>query len=65
MNRNTALFFTEDEKETLIEFVRQHEPIYKFRHPKYKDTELKNRLWEEIGRKLNRSGKQKAAKTKF
>lgn len=55
--KNADLDFNETEKEILIDFVRNNPPLYSQQHAKYRDSELKNRLWQEIGRKLNKSGK--------
>lgn len=48
--------FTAAEKETLINFARDHPPLYNQQHPKYKDRELKNRLWATIGETLGKNG---------
>lgn len=58
-NKNPDLDFSENEKEILIDFVRNNPPLYRQQHERFKDTELKNRLWEEIGRRLNKTGKYK------
>lgn len=48
--------FSECDKETLIDFVRSNPALYSPKHPKYKDAELKNRLWNAIGEKLHKTG---------
>ncbi|KAG6465249.1 hypothetical protein O3G_MSEX015024 [Manduca sexta] len=40
----------------LIQFVRSHRALYDFSHPKYWDSEYKNKLWDQIGKKLNSVG---------
>lgn len=44
--------FTNEQKEVLIEFVKEHPCLYKLSDPMYKETEMKNRLWQEIAQKL-------------
>lgn len=56
-NKNPDMDFNENEKEILIDFVRNNPPLYSQPHARFKDTELKNRLWEEIGKSLNKTGK--------
>lgn len=54
--KNPDMDFREEEKEILIDFVRANPALYNLNHRRYKDTELKNRLWEAIGKKLNKTG---------
>ncbi|XP_030038266.2 transcription factor Adf-1 [Manduca sexta] len=42
--------------ELLIESVRSNRVLYDFSHPKYWDSEHKNKLWNQIGKKLNTDG---------
>lgn len=56
-NKNPEMDFDEYEKEILIDFVRRNPPLYNSQHERYKDSELKNRLWEQIGEKLKKTGK--------
>lgn len=56
-NNNPQMIFSEEEKEILVDYVRANPALYSIQHKAYKNIELKNRLWETIGKKLNRSGK--------
>lgn len=47
--------FTDEQRDILLDFVKSHEELYKVQHMKYRDTEHKERLWKEIGIKLNKS----------
>lgn len=49
--------FNKVEKEILIDFVRMNPRLYNLQHLRYKDKELKKRLWEQVGKRLNKSGK--------
>lgn len=46
--------FSVEQREQLIDFVKEHEQLYKVQHREYKDAEAKERLWKEIGRILNK-----------
>jgi len=44
-------------KTYLIELVRDMRPVWDQRHKNYHNRDLKPKLWDEIGEKLNVSGK--------
>ncbi|XP_075734492.1 transcription factor Adf-1-like [Rhipicephalus microplus] len=48
----------------LIELVRNHPVLYDKRHPKHKDSLLKDDLWGEIGSELGMNGMQAHEKFK-
>lgn len=43
--------------ELLIEKVKQCPVIYDLSHPDYKNVKGKNKIWDEIGKELETSGK--------
>lgn len=40
----------------IIDIVKSHPVIYDMTHPEFKNTFLKNKLWEEIGGQLKTDG---------
>ena len=49
------MYRAHDEK--LIDLVRQYDALYNTSNAMYSDNSYKNRIWEEIGKELNTSGK--------
>ncbi|GFY77122.1 uncharacterized protein TNIN_107131 [Trichonephila inaurata madagascariensis] len=50
------IFWTPEEEEILIDFVRNHDILYNIRHPDYRMAQIKQHLWESIGTTLDKSG---------
>lgn len=48
--------FTTADDEAIIEFVRTRECLYNVRHARFRDRHVKNRLWKELGAKMNKDG---------
>lgn len=53
----TRLEFTSDQEERLIDFVKSNPPLYNPRDSLYKNKSYRDRLWDDIGQKLEKSGK--------
>lgn len=54
--KKAEFYFSSVQRESLIDFVKSNEALYKVSHSEYKNTEKKDRLWLEIGKKLNKKG---------
>lgn len=50
------LDFTLEEEDQIIDFVKQHPLMYNPKEPGYKEREKKDRLWNDLGEKLNKPG---------
>ncbi|GFR15944.1 uncharacterized protein TNCT_231931 [Trichonephila clavata] len=50
------IFWTPEQDEILIDFVRNHDVLYNIRHPDYRKVQAKQHLWESIGTTLEKSG---------
>ena len=48
--------FTEEDEETLIDFVKSNEVFYNVHHKHYRNTEAKSRLWLKLAQKINKDG---------
>lgn len=49
--------WSSEQDEILIDFVRSHESLYNVKSTDYRKTQLKQKLWHEIGAILHRTGK--------
>lgn len=47
-NNNKNVVWTLEEDEILIDFVKNHEPLYNVKCKDYRKTQLKLNLWREI-----------------
>lgn len=54
----TRLEFTSDQEERLIDFVKSNSPLYNPKDALYKNKSYRDRLWDEIGNQLEKSGKK-------
>lgn len=52
----TRLEFTTDQEERLIDFVKSDPPMYNPKDALYKNKSYRDRLWDDIGQKLEKSG---------
>ncbi|GFT20303.1 uncharacterized protein TNCV_1009101 [Trichonephila clavipes] len=50
---NSNIFWTPEEDEILIDFVRNHDVLYNIRHPDYRKAQTKH-LWESTGTTLGK-----------
>lgn len=41
----------------LIAIVQEYEEIYNLKHPNYSNQQRRDNIWEEIGNRLNQTGK--------
>lgn len=48
--------FTTQEEEMIIDFVKSNELIYNIEHKDYRQSEMKNRLWNELAQKIGKDG---------
>jgi hypothetical protein len=55
----TAVCFSSEMDRKLIELVRKCEKLYDISNKKYSDSVWKEKLWGQIGEKLNKSGNLK------
>lgn len=46
MNKKIAFSLCDEER--IIDFVKNHEILFNVRHPKFRDSEGKNRLWLQL-----------------
>lgn len=53
----TKVKFTDEEEETIINFVKLNEVLYNAKHKNFRDAEQKNRLWLRLASELNRDGR--------
>lgn len=56
MSGNAEIWTSEDD-ETLIDFVKCNEPLYNVKCKQYRQAQLKQNLWNDIGTTLGKSGK--------
>lgn len=52
----TRLEFTLEQEEQLIEYVRDNPVLYNIKDPQYKNKSFRDRLWEEFGTTISKSG---------
>ncbi|GFR33724.1 uncharacterized protein TNCT_90631 [Trichonephila clavata] len=52
---SSNIFWTLEEDEVLIDFVRNHDVLYNIKHQDYRKTQIKQHLWENIGTTLEKS----------
>lgn len=52
----TRLEFTTDQEEILIDFMKSNPPLYNPKDALYKNKSYRDRLWDDIGHKLEKSG---------
>lgn len=45
-----------EQDEILIDFVRNHEPLFNVKSAEYRKMELKQKLWHEVGTILGKTG---------
>jgi hypothetical protein len=55
MTQNMTCWSSEDE--LVIDFVKNHEMLYNVKSKEYRQAQLKQNLWCEIGGTLNKTGK--------
>lgn len=48
--------WSSEDDEILIDFVRVHEILYNVKHKDYRQTQMKQKLWCEVGEILNKTG---------
>lgn len=48
--------FTNEEEERIIDFVKSNKILYNAKHPKFRDSEAKNRLWLKSANELEKEG---------
>jgi hypothetical protein len=48
--------FTEEDDELLIDLVSKHPLLFDLSVEEYKNSKKKDRVWDEIGRVLNKKG---------
>ncbi|GFW91731.1 uncharacterized protein TNCV_4501501 [Trichonephila clavipes] len=53
---SSNIFWTPEEDEILIDFVRNNDVLYNKIHPDYRKAQTKQHLWESIGTTLEKSG---------
>lgn len=53
----TRLEFTIEQEEQLIEFVKENPALYDPKDTQYKNKNFRDRLWNEFGNKIEKSGK--------
>lgn len=56
MDKQKKIKFTDADEEKIIDFVKSHEVLYQVKHPKFRDSEAKNRLWLSLAKELNKDG---------
>lgn len=49
---NKKIKFSLCDEERIIDFVKNHEILFNVRHPKFRDSEGKNRLWLQLADEL-------------
>ena len=54
--RPGAPAFSDEDEMEMVEFVKAHTVLYAEEHVHFIDKALKDRLWEEIGERVGRSG---------
>ena len=54
--RSGAPAFSDEDEMEMVEFVQAHTVLYAKEHVHFIDKALKDRLWEEIGERVGRSG---------
>lgn len=52
----TRLEFTLEQEEELIDYVKLHPALYNPEEQMYKNKMYRDRLWEELGTKWNKTG---------
>lgn len=53
-DKNSKFYFTPEERDAFIDFVRENEILYRNKHKGARDVKEKNRLWKQIGAKINK-----------
>ena len=43
-----TVYFSDQDEEAIVEFLKEHECLYNKRHPLYKDTQTKDMLWGDF-----------------
>ena len=54
--KKTAINFTEEQEDIIIEWLKDHDIIYSKGSRMYKDTDKKNKLWNELASSMNVCG---------
>lgn len=52
----TRLEFTLEQEEELIDYVKLHPALYNPKEQMYKNKMYRDRLWEELGTRWNKTG---------
>lgn len=50
------VIWTSENDEQLIDFVKNHEALYNIKSKEYRQAQMKQNLWNEIGITLQKSG---------
>lgn len=50
------VIWTSENDEQLIDFVKNHEALYNVKSKEYRQAQMKQNLWSEIGLTLQKSG---------
>lgn len=57
MEGKDEFFFTNEQREQLIDFVKARPELYAAAHPKFSDRDKRDRAWVEIGDILGKDRK--------
>lgn len=52
----TRLEFSIEQEEQLIDYVKTNPALYNPKDPQYKSRTYRDRLWEEFGQQINKTG---------
>lgn len=53
-DKNSKFYFTPEERDVFIDFVRENDILYKTKHKGAREFKEKNRLWKQIANKINK-----------
>lgn len=56
MEKPKKIKFSDADEERIIDFVKSNDMLYQVKHPKFRDSEAKNRLWLSLAKELNKDG---------
>lgn len=54
---SSKVIFTFEEDSMLADYLSRRPCLYDLQHSAYKDQQIKENVWKEISKKLNKSGK--------
>lgn len=57
-DKNSKFYFTPEEREVFIDFIRENDVLYKNKRKGAGDFKEKNRLWKQIASQINKSREQ-------